>query len=247
MIPLPPSLLPVIDLRQGYAVHAVAGNRAAYQRLRSRWCDSPGDVMQLLEMLRTELGLDEFYIADLDAIAGIGHHHPLIRQLVEQGYRIWLDSGLRSLHDLEAMQQLGVGYIILASETMKADAWHRLKDHPTCEKLVFSLDLYQGKLRSTAELLAHMEPMDIVNTVVSWGIRRIIVLDIANVGTSAGCSTLPLCQQIKALHPAVELITGGGIRSLADIEQLEQSGIQRVLVATWLHDVATTFALSPTA
>jgi len=247
VIPLPPSLLPVIDLRQGYAVHAVAGNRAAYQRLRSRWCDSPGDVMQLLEMLRKELGLDEFYIADLDAIAGIGHHQDTIRQLVEEGYRIWLDAGVRSLHDVEAMQQMGVEYVIVASETMKDDAWHRLKDHPACEKLVFSLDLYQDKLRSTAELLAHMEPMDVVNMVVSWGIRRIIILDIANVGTSTGCSTLPLCQQVKALHAAVELITGGGIRSLADIEHLEQSGIERVLVATWLHDSATIFVPSPTA
>jgi HisA/HisF family protein len=245
VIKFPSSLLPVIDLKQGQAVHALAGNRAAYQPLLSRWSDSPGDVLKLLGEMRTKLGLNKFYVADLDAIAGVGHHQPLIRKLVEEGYHLWLDAGVKTVCELDGLTQLGVEHIILASETLQDDEWHQLREHPACNKLVFSLDLYQGKLR--AKLFNSDDPLEVVEQVKSWGIRQVIVLDIFSVGTTSGCPTLELCQRIKARHPELHLITGGGIRSLADIEQLEQAGIERVLVSTWLHDPATTFAPSPTA
>ncbi len=245
MIRYPSSLLPVIDLKQGKAVHAVAGNRDSYQPLRSCWSNSPGDVQKLLGEMRTKLGLNEFYVADLDAIAGVGHHQPLIRLLVQEGYHLWLDAGVKTLGEVDELVQLGVEHIILASETMRQDDWHRLREHTACNKLVFSLDLYQDKLRG--KLFDRGDPLEVVEQVKSWGIRRVIVLDIFSVGTSSGCPTLELCQRIKANHPELHLITGGGIRSLADIEQLEQAGIERVLVSTWLHDPATTFAPSPTA
>ncbi len=247
MISLPSSLLPVIDLQQGFAVHAVAGKRAEYQRLCSRWCDKPGDTALILEALRRKLNLSEFYVADLDAIMGNGNHYGLIQELIRQGFRIWLDAGVRSLNDVDAILKLGVAEVIVASETVLDEDWSQLRDHSALEKLVFSIDLYQGKLRTTGAVFAGQEPMEVVKTVVNWGYRKIIVLDIASVGKSAGCSTLPLCQQIKELHPAVELITGGGIRSISDITHLEQAGIERVLVSTWLHNSPTNFAPSPTA
>lgn len=245
MIKFPSSLLPVIDLKQGVVVHAIAGNRVAYQPLRSRWCDLPGDVLKLLGDLRTKLGLNEFYVADLNAIAGVEHHHLQIRELVDEGYHLWLDAGVKSFDDLEMFLQLGVDHIILASETMQQDDWHQLRQHPGCSRLVFSLDLYQGKLRG--ELFDNVDPLEVIEKVKSWGIGRVIVLDISSVGTSSGCPTLELCERIKAHHPELHLITGGGIRSLADIEQLEQAGIERVLVSKWLHDPATTFVPLPTA
>lgn len=245
MIRYPSSLLPVIDLKQGQAVHAIAGNRAAYQPLRSRWTDTSGEVVSLLQIMRSRLGMSEFYVADLDAIAGVGHHQPLIRKLVEAGFHLWLDAGVKSLADVDELVQLGVEQTILASETMQQDNWHRLREHPSCNKLVFSLDLYQGKLRGN--LFDSDDPLDAIDRVKSWGIRRVIVLDTFSVGMSSGCPTHELCQRIKARHPELQLITGGGIRSLADIGQLEQAGIERILVSTWLHDPATTSVPSPTA
>ena len=59
----------VIDLKGGAAVHAVRGERERYRPVaRSRGDD--GDALALARGFRAALGLDELYVADLDAIAG---------------------------------------------------------------------------------------------------------------------------------------------------------------------------------
>ena len=62
-------VIPVIDLKGGVAVHAVRGDRERYRPLRSRIAEG-SDPVQLTRAVRERFGLDELYVADLDAIAG---------------------------------------------------------------------------------------------------------------------------------------------------------------------------------
>jgi phosphoribosylformimino-5-aminoimidazole carboxamide ribotide isomerase len=68
------------------------------------------------------------------------------------------------------------------------------------------------------------------------GAERLIVLDIAQVGTSRGPTAVPLCRRIREAAPEVELITGGGIRGREDLETLAAVRVDAVLVASALHD-----------
>jgi HisA/HisF family protein len=223
------SILPVIDLKSGQAVHAIAGNRSQYQPLVSRWSDTAGDIRQLLRNMREHLGFEEFYIADLDAILGTGHHDDLIAKLLKDGYQLWLDPGVRRVDHVARYLRLGVKHVILASETMEPDDWPSLPK----EQLVFSLDLFRGQVRT--HLFDDPEPLHVMDHIIASGFTRCIVLDIASVGTRAGCPTLQLCSQLLKRHPTLKLATGGGIRSPGDIIQLTNAGISRVLVSTWLH------------
>ena len=71
---------------------------------------------------------------------------------------------------------------------------------------------------------------------IRLGVRRMIVLDLAQVGMGQGAIAMPLCARIRSLDPSVELITGGGVRHRSDVETLTASACDSVLVASALHD-----------
>jgi phosphoribosylformimino-5-aminoimidazole carboxamide ribotide isomerase len=63
-----------------------------------------------------------------------------------------------------------------------------------------------------------------------------IVLDLAQVGMDAGVGTLPLCRKLRCLDSQLEIVAGGGVRSMRDLDALERAGCDAVLVASALHD-----------
>ena len=63
-------VVPVIDLKDGTAVHAVRGERERYRPVNSTLAGDDGDPLALARAFRSALGLDELYVADLDAIGG---------------------------------------------------------------------------------------------------------------------------------------------------------------------------------
>ena len=100
-------IIPVIDFKDGQAVHAVRGDRQHYQpiHLHSRLtaCSSIDAVMSgflNLYPFRT------FYIADLNAITGQGEHNALIADLLARHADIefWIDNGSR-LADYNPIRQ----------------------------------------------------------------------------------------------------------------------------------------------
>jgi phosphoribosylformimino-5-aminoimidazole carboxamide ribotide isomerase len=103
------------------------------------------------------------------------------------------------------------------------------------ERSIFSLDLKAGRpLTRWQEPPAAAEA--IAAEAVACGLRRMIVLDLARVGSSAGAGSLELCRGIHGRWPEVQLISGGGVRSIADLQALADAGCQAALVASALYD-----------
>ena len=78
--------------------------------------------------------------------------------------------------------------------------------------------------------------MAILELAVATGFRRVIVLDVAAVGVSRGIPTLDLCWEIRERFPALEIVTGGGVRSRGDLEAADRAGADEVLIASAAHD-----------
>ena len=72
--------------------------------------------------------------------------------------------------------------------------------------------------------------------VLDLGVRRLIVLDLADVGTNQGPSTIPLLCRLRRLSDALELIAGGGVRDREDLQRLQDAGCDGALIASALHD-----------
>ncbi|MFT3879307.1 MAG: HisA/HisF-related TIM barrel protein [Gemmatales bacterium] len=230
------SVLPVLDLMQGQVVHAVAGRRSQYQPLTSKWCEHAHDPLKLTRALHQRFGFIDYYLADLDALEGKESQQLSMARLVEQGCQLWLDAGFQSVKTAQNYLAHGLKRLIVAGETLSSVSMLRqMTETIFADQLVFSLDLSRGKLRSSPGVFPSDEPLEVVDCVIETGFRQFIVLDTADVGVSQGPSTVALCRQIQQRHPGCTIISGGGVRNRADIQTLENAGVERVLVSTWLH------------
>ena len=72
-------VIPVLDVKNGQAVHAVGGIRSHYRPLQSLLHPSC-EPLELARAYRDLLGLRELYLADLDAISG---NDPICRSIAD--------------------------------------------------------------------------------------------------------------------------------------------------------------------
>lgn len=74
-----------------------------------------------------------------------------------------------------------------------------------------------------------------IDHAIALEIRRMVILDIATVGKQMGTVTGEVCCKIKQANPNLSIWSGGGIRNVADANQLIQQGCDRCLIATALQ------------
>jgi HisA/HisF family protein len=214
-------VVPVIDLKDGTAVHAVRGERERYR--------SVGEPLSLARRFRDALGLDELYVADLDAIAGAGGNDSTIATLAREA-RVMVDAGVSEPERARALLDLGVHRVIVGTETLAdADALDQL-----LPDAVLSVDLRHGRTLSADPQLAGLPALDVVARLHRAALREVIVLDLARVGSGAG-PDVALIAQIHAAFPDLQLLAGGGVRDAGDLRALGDAGAAGALVATALH------------
>ncbi len=230
-------MIPVIDLLDGQAVHAVRGEREHYRPLKSVLCDS-SDPLVVARVFRDQLRLNEIYIADLNAIQSFAQprHLELINVLVNrEEMTIILDAGVSDVENARAWLDLGVRKMVIGTETLRT--WDTLQTLPAKldrERLIFSLDFRAEKILSQCPVLASMPPLEVLKHLQSAGWQEIILLDLRRVGSGEGVNRM-LVAEARANFPDLGLLLGGGIANPEELTELESLGIAGVLVATALH------------
>jgi phosphoribosylformimino-5-aminoimidazole carboxamide ribotide isomerase len=229
-------VLPVLDLKGGRVVRAAGGRRHEYQPLVSRLSPSC-EPLAVAGALRSRYGFDEFYLADLDALAGAAPALDAYAKLRGRGFRLWVDAGVRDAGGVAPLAGAGVESLVVGLETVAGPAeleticaaWGR-------ERVVFSLDLQGGEPMGNATAWRVADAWSVASRAVAAGVRRVLVLDLARVGGGSGTGTEALCARLAAAYPDVELSAGGGVRDAADLRRLERCGVRVALVASALHD-----------
>lgn len=235
-------VIPVIDLRKGLAVWAVAGQREEYRPVASCLVEG-ANPLRLAQAFREKLGLEELYVADLDAIQGKCHNYEVIATLAQQlvgpagrsGVQLMVDAGTTSLDSARRILALGASKVIIGSETLQN--WEFLEEIVVDlgpNQMVFSLDLMEGKILSVAKEIRELSPEELIMKARALGIRELIVLELRAVGSEAG-PDLNFLKKLVLASPDIELIAGGGVRDVNDLHGLEGIGIKAALVATALH------------
>ena len=233
--------IPVLDLLGGQVVRGVAGNRESYRPIQSQLC--PGsDPLEVANTLSLHFGFQSFYLADLD---GILHDQPNdhhYERILKQGYELWIDCGLqtetraRELLKLEHHTQGRIQLIAGLETCPNLDFLKTLLEMIGPSQLFFSLDLQSGIPMAESPFWKGKSPIEIGELAHTLGIRQLIVLDLKQVGTGQGVSTLPLCRGLKERFPDLSLVTGGGVRGPEDLCRLQQEPLDGILVASALHD-----------
>lgn len=238
--PAPPRsarIIPVLDVMDGQAVRAVGGRRELYRLLESRLTDST-DPATVAEALLAAARTTELYVADIDAI---GRHRPRLgwmKPLADQGCRLLVDAGVRLATDARLVLDAGASAVVAATETLRSTAELRaLLIAVGADRVILSLDLRNGRLVGDAAVWGDPDtPSAAVAAAIGFGVRRVIVLDLARVGTGIGMGTESLCVGLRASFPELELIAGGGVRTWDDVERAAKAGADAVLAASGLHD-----------
>lgn len=222
-------VIPVLDLKAGRVVQAIAGDRENYQPLRSP-LDEPATCLNFF----TQQGYQEFYLADLDALEECEPQWDVYRKLIKPPFQFWLDAGIKTW-DVLPRYDANVTTIV-ASESLQIEGKLQeslLRFGP--DRVAFSLDLKRGELITSMDRWKRLEVIQVVEEVASYGVKKFILLDLAAVGMGKGVPTRELVRSIRHQFPQVELLTGGGVSSQADIDAVEAAGADGVLVSTYLR------------
>jgi phosphoribosylformimino-5-aminoimidazole carboxamide ribotide isomerase len=226
-------ILPVIDLMDGTVVHAVSGRRHEYRPIVTPLCvgSSP---LALARAFREHFGLAELYLADLDAIAGRPPARRTFAELIDDGFTLWVDGGVRTLHEARVPGEMGAG-IVVGLETLAGPEALAEILAGYGERVMLSLDLREGEPLGRREGWKQPDAHGIAAEAVGLGVQRVLALDLARVGVGAGLGTEELCAGLASAHPHVEILAGGGVRDRADLLRLKACGVSAVLVASALH------------
>jgi phosphoribosylformimino-5-aminoimidazole carboxamide ribotide isomerase len=236
---MPCSLIPVLDFKDGKAVHAVGGRRDYYQPISSILHES-SEPIALARAIRDTLGLHTLYLADLDAIRGGPLSVRTYQQLIALNLNLWLDIGVRDVNSLAPLLELGRSgcTIVVGLETVRGPSdLSGILDILGAERVIFSLDLFDGRpLTAASRAWATEDPWQLVQIAIESGVRHVLVLDLSRVGTGRGLGTEGLLARIREAHPGISVSLGGGISSIDEVIDLKIAGAHAVLVGSALHD-----------
>lgn len=233
-------IIPVLDLLDSVVVRGVAGHRDEYRPVES--CFAPSaDAVDVALAIRRTFGLNQLYVADLDAILNREPNWSVYEQLVGLDFELLIDAGVSTAVDVAGILAAGAQQVIVGLETWPLlSSLEMLLETTGEENIIFSLDLKDGQPVSRFRDMTNDDPADIGACVLEAGVREMIVLDLGSVGTKSGLPTLELCRELKEFAPKSRLITGGGVRNAEDLSQLAREPVDGVLLASALHDGSIT-------
>ena len=235
--PPPFTVIGVLDLRQGRAVHAIGGTRERYQPITAvagTPIDS-GNADAVARFYAEVLGLDDVYVADLDAIETGAWQTQTLTSLSRCGARLWVDAGVRCPDEATRALAVGASRVVIGLETLPSFAVLReICAAVSGERVAFSLDLRDGvPIIVPGSTHAAVSAPALASLAADAGATSIIVLDLARVGAGHGCD-LETLATVRRAAPDVTLLAGGGVRDSDDLTRLADAGCDGALVATAL-------------
>ena len=236
-------VIPVIDIRYGVVVRAVAGDRANYQPIVSPLfdgCDPCAAVAGLMALHRFPV----IYVADLDGIEGRGANWAVLRALgvAHPGVGFWVDSGARAVGDVAQLLDVPGAVGVIGSETGIGKAELEAIRADFAGRVVISLDFRSGvsgppplapPRKGEGNIVEFVGRPEVLEHAASWP-ERVIAMTLGRVGTNRGPDRAVLAD-IVARSAGRQVFAAGGVRDGDDLRALAGMGIAGALVSSALH------------
>lgn len=227
-------IIPVLDLACGEARSGRGGARATYVPVRSPLITTPGDAGALVAAYRDALGCDECYVADLDALGGGTVQGQTLRDLAMLGGCLLVDAAVTTPERAQELLAAGVHRVVVGLETLPSfDALAAVTHAVGRPRVIFSLDLRNDRPLSTWG--SDRTPVELAGRAIAAGASALLLLDLARIGTGHGVN-LVLLETLRRAYGAIELLAGGGVATLRQLEQLADIGVDAALVGRALCD-----------
>lgn len=228
-------VIAAVDILNGRVVRGIAGDRDSYKPLVSKIVDT-NDPSGLMVELRRLFGINDFYIADLDAIIRGEKNKNLYASLVDQGFRIYLDAGARNCEDLKLLLDQNIYRVVAGLETLESTLELTRAVEFFGNRLVFSLDMKNGVPFTNNPAITIKSPITIMLEAINAGLENLFILDLAKVGTGRGTNTDSLVSKARKESERINIFAGGGVGCLQDVVLLKQAGADAVVVSSAIHN-----------
>lgn len=223
--------IPAIDLYNNKCVRLEKGE---FKKMTTYSSDPLEQAKQF-----EDAGLKHLHLVDLQgAEAGKPIHLKTLEKIASNTLlSIDYGGGLRT-PDTASMaidagaQKVNIGTMLLSSlETIRKLLW---KINP--EKIIASLDVLDNHVKISGWKQNTYTPVELaIKDLLKKGIQCFSVTDIASDGTLSGTST-DLFVNLRTLFPNIEIVAGGGISSLNELEVLDALGIDAAIVGKAIYE-----------
>ena len=102
------------------------------------------------------------------------------------------------------------------------------------DKIVISVDMFKGKIITKIRDLMNESLLNTILKLKYLGVRELILLDLFRVGQKLG-GVPPLYLKIREIFDG-DILVGGGIKNLDDLQNYYRNSFSGVLIATALYD-----------
>lgn len=229
--------IPAIDLSNGQSVRLYQGDFDQKTLINA----DPLTQAQAIE----QAGLTALHLVDLDgAKAGNPQNLAVIKQLVAQtNLAIELGGGIRSLEQIRQFLELGISRVIIGSAAIKQpEMVQQAVAEFGAAKVVVGVDGRHEMVATHGWLdTATVSMAELIDQMVGYGVRHFIVTDIDRDGTMQG-PNVALLVKLQQQFSDAEIIASGGIRSIADLQDLRTHGIQSAVIGKALAAGGMTLA-----
>ena len=224
-------IIPAIDIIGGKCVRLSQGD---YNR-KTIYNEDPLEVAKMFE----SNGITRLHLVDLD---GAKAHHIVNYKVLERianntDLIIDFGGGLKSDRDLEIAFESGAAMITGGSIAVKSpETMISWIENFGSERIILGADVSDRKIAVSG--WTEDSGLDIFSFISGWqdkGIDKVISTDISRDGMLTGPS-LELYQEIISKYPDIYLIASGGVGSVQDILDLENIGIQAVIVGKAIYE-----------
>ncbi len=228
-------VIPVIDILNSEVVHAVKGERDKYRPLKSVLVKSTEPV-EIITKIKNDTLIHEVYIADLDAILKREPNYSLFAKILKiPDIKVLIDPGIILAKNISEYSDYGLDSLILGLETIEnlsviSDCLEIMGTHKT----IVSIDMYKEAIITNVKEIRNQHPTETIKKIEELGVKKIILLDLYKVGQKIG-GIPPLYLEIREQFNG-QILVGGGIKDIRDIEMYKHHNFSGVLVGTALHD-----------
>lgn len=224
-------ILPAIDLIGGRCVRLSQGD---YEQ-KKQYDASP------LEMVEAYVrhGLRRIHVVDLDgAKASRPANLDTLRQIAAvEGAEIEWGGGIKSADALNQVFDAGARYAVVGSVAARQpELFEEWLQEFGAERMVLGADVKGGRVsvngwREEVDLTIDQ----LIDRFLPLGLNQVICTEISRDGMLQGPAT-ELYVRLQKKYPTIDITVSGGISSRADIDQLRQLGLRKVIVGKAIYE-----------
>ena len=225
------TIIPAIDIIDGQCVRLSKGDYDT----KKVYNENPGSIARIY----ADHGVKRLHCVDLDGakVKYIVNEKAISSICSVKELSVDLGGGIQSDSDIEKAFALGAKQItagsIAAREPQKVNEW--LQKYGA-DKIILGADFKYGKIAVSGwEESTGYDLMSFLDDYVSRGIKTVISTDISKDGMLEG-SAVKIYERIKEKFPSLELIASGGVACMDDIKELEDLGIDAVIVGKAIYE-----------